>query len=235
MPLITCKDVTFSYDNREIVSGLNFSIRRGDYLCVVGENGAGKTTLIKGLLRLKLPSAGSITLSDGLCPNQIGYMPQQTAVQQDFPASVYEVALSGRLNSRGIRPFYTREDHNAARENIRHMGLSGMERAAYRTLSGGQQRRVLLARALCATHTMLLLDEPAAGLDPAATAELYQRIREINKQLCITIVMVSHDIRSAIENASHILHLHNRQQFYGTSEAYRQSHVATTLLGEKHA
>jgi len=231
MALIECKNASFAYDGRDAVSGLNFEVNAGDYLCIVGENGSGKSTLIKGLLRLKAPTEGVIEYGDGLCANEVGYLPQQTPAQRDFPASVYEVVLSGRLSSRGIRPFYTKEDKRTAMENMERLELTALRKRCYRELSGGQQQRVLLARALCATRKALLLDEPVSGLDPLVTQELYRLIQDINKELGITIVMVSHDVVSAVQYADHILHLQSKQAFFGTAEAYKRSPLGKAFLG----
>ncbi len=231
MALITCQDVSFAYEGNIAVSGLNFTVRNGDYLCIVGENGSGKSTLIKGLLRLMSPKQGNILMGDGLKPNEIGYLPQQTAAQRDFPASVYEVVLSGRLGSRGIFPFYSHEDKKIAGENIQKLGIDSLKHRCYRELSGGQQQRVLLARALCSTRKILLLDEPVAGLDPVATDELYRLIELINKETGLTIVMVSHDVKSAVMYASHMLHLHTTQVFYGTAKEYLNSETGKAFLG----
>ncbi|MFP3152969.1 metal ABC transporter ATP-binding protein [Lachnospiraceae bacterium ZAX-1] len=235
MALITCKDASFAYEGNVAVSGLDFKIHSGDYLCVVGENGSGKSTLIKGLLRLKTPSAGSISTGDGLKANEIGYLPQQTAAQKDFPASAYEVVLSGRLSQRGILPFYAKADQTAAEANIKRLGIGNLRNRCYRELSGGQQQRVLLARALCATKKMLLLDEPIAGLDPVATQELYREIDRINRDEGLTVIMVSHDIQSAVKYASHILHLRNKQVFFGTTAKYTASTIGAGFMGgERH-
>ena len=231
MALITCKDASFSYEGNIVVSGLSFEVVSGDYLCIVGENGSGKSTLMKGLLRLKQPQEGSIVMGDGLKANEIGYLPQQTAAQKDFPASVYEVVLSGRLSSRGIKPFYTKTDKQIASENIEKLGIAGLKNKCYRELSGGQQQRVLLCRALCATKKMLLLDEPAAGLDPLVTQDLYRLIQKINSETGITIIMISHDIHSAVEYASHVLHLKNKQVFFGLTEEYKQSDIGKGFWG----
>jgi zinc transport system ATP-binding protein len=221
MALITCRDVSFSYDSGTVVDRLNFEVNSGDYLCIVGENGSGKSTLIKGLLKLKLPSGGEIVTGDGLRANEIGYLPQQTAAQKDFPASAYEVILSGRLGSRGIMPFYSKKDKEIAEENIARLEMGNLRNRCYRELSGGQQQRVLLARALCATKKLLLLDEPAAGLDPVITAEFYSLIKKLNGD--ITIIMVSHDIQTAVKYSYHILHLKNKQEFFGSTSDYVQS------------
>ena len=197
MDLITCKNISFVYDGVPSVKNLNFSVEQNDYLCIVGENGAGKSTLIKGLLRLKKPSSGTIRLGNGLLTKEIGYLPQQTTVQKDFPASVYEVVLSGCLNRLGVKPFYTKKEKKITNENLRKMGIENLKNCCYRELSGGQQQRVLLARALCATKKVILLDEPVAGLDPVVTQSLYELIRQINEDMGITVVMVSHDIRKA--------------------------------------
>ena len=231
MALITCNHVSFAYDGREAVTGLNFSVEAGAYLCIVGENGSGKSTLIKGLLRLKAPTEGAIVYGDGLHANEIGYLPQQTPAQKDFPASVFEVVLSGRLSRRGWRPFYSREDKRAALDNMERLDLVSLRKRSYRELSGGQQQRVLLARALCATRKALLLDEPVSGLDPLVTQELYRLIREINDELGITIIMVSHDVASAVQYADRILHLESKQAFFGTAEAYKQSALGKAFLG----
>lgn len=231
MALITCQNVSFAYDGNVVVSGLDFQIQSGDYLCIVGENGSGKSTLIKGLLRLKMPQSGSILMGQGLQATEIGYLPQQTAAQKDFPASVYEVVLSGRLAARGIRPFYAKTDRLAAEENIQRLGIADLKNRCYRELSGGQQQRVLLARALCATKKLLLLDEPVSGLDPLVTQELYRVIEGINRDTGISIIMVSHDIQSAVKYAGHILHLQNRQIFYGTTSEYIRSSIGMHFLG----
>jgi zinc transport system ATP-binding protein len=230
MPLIECQNVSFAYDDKPVVVGLNFAVDEGDYLCIAGENGSGKSTLIKGLLGLLRPFQGVIALK-GLRPEDTGYMPQQAAAQKDFPAAVFEVVLSGRQNRRGFRPFYSRQDKAAAEENLRRLGMGGMGRACFRELSGGQQRRTLLARALCAARKLLILDEPAAGLDPLVTAEMYRLLAEINRDLGITLIMVSHDIEGAALSAGKVLHLHQRQLFFGTAAAYRESEPGRRFLG----
>ena len=233
MALIQCDEISIAYEGQTVVRDLSFQIEQGDYLCIVGENGSGKSTLVKSLLGLKPPFKGQILLGDGLKQDEIGYLPQQTVVQKDFPASVYEVVLSGRLNSRGWRPFYSAADKKAARENMELLGIREMEHQCFRDLSGGQKQRVLLARALCATKKLLLLDEPVTGLDPLVTAEFYQLIEKINKEAKIAVVMVSHDIESTIQYASHILHLQESALFYGTAQEYQNSTVGKRFLGRR--
>ena len=230
MALIKCENVSVGYEGQTVVKDLDFQIDAGDYLCIVGENGSGKSTLVKSLLGLKSVEKGQILFGDGLRQNEIGYLPQQTDVQKDFPASVYEVVLSGRLNSRGIRPFYTAADRKTAYEKMRMLGIEDLSRQCFRDLSGGQKQRVLLARALCATKTLLLLDEPVTGLDPIVTAEFYELIQKINQEAGIAVVMVSHDIESAVEYATHILHLQETALFFGTAGEYQKSRVGRTFL-----
>jgi len=229
MALISCRDASFAYDGKTVVEGLNFDVNGGDYLCIVGENGSGKTTLMKGLLGLSRPKTGSISTGDGLKPTQIGYLPQQTPAQKDFPANVYEVVLSGRLGSRGLMPFYSKRDRQIAHTNMEKLGISAIAKKSFRELSGGQQQRTLLGRALCATEKALLLDEPVAGLDPLVTAELYKTIQSLSKE-GITVIMISHDIHAAVEYASHILHLQNRQVFFGLTADYKSTAVGKLFL-----
>ena len=231
MALIKCENVSIGYEGQTVVKDLNFQIDPGDYLCIVGENGSGKSTLVRSLLGLKNVEKGQIIYGDGLKQTEIGYLPQQTDVQKDFPASVYEVVRSGRLNSRGFHPFYTAADRKAAVEKMDLLGIRDLARQCFRDLSGGQKQRVLLARALCATKSLLLLDEPVTGLDPIVTGEFYQLIRRINRESGIAVVMVSHDIESAVKDASHILHLQETALFFGTTEEYKRSPVGRRFLG----
>ncbi len=231
MSLIQVKNAAFRYDGKEVVGGLNFDVARGDYLCIVGENGSGKSTLVKGLLGLKAPHNGAITFDEGLTARQIGYLPQQKESQRDFPASVQEVVLSGTLNSLGFRPFYMRAQRKNALTQIERVGMLPHKNAAFRELSGGQQQRALLARALAATQTLLILDEPIASLDPVAAAEMYRLIEEINRCHNVTVIMVSHDPHAAAHEASHVLHLENRQLFYGSAADYRRSEIGKRFLG----
>lgn len=228
MALVTIQDLSLGYDSHAIVENLNFSVNTGDYLCIVGENGSGKTTLMKTLLHLQEPVSGQILIGDGLKKNEIGYLPQQTIVQKDFPASVREIVLSGCQGRCGMRPFYSKEEKQLAQTNMTRMGISELKDRCYRELSGGQQQRVLLARALCATRKVLLLDEPVAGLDPKVTSEMYELIETLNRD-GITIIMISHDIAAAVRYASHILHI-GATVFYGTKEEYLESDVGKFFL-----
>ncbi len=228
MSLLTVSELSYGYDGRALVEHLNFEVHAGDYLCIVGENGSGKSTLMKTLLNLQSPLAGSITPGEGLRRNEIGYLPQQTPVQKDFPASVREIVLSGCLSGTGRRPFYSREEKQRAVENMKRMDILSLADRCYRELSGGQQQRVLLARALSATRRLLLLDEPVSGLDPRVTAEMYRLIEDLNKE-GTTIIMISHDIGAALRYASHILHIGD-SLFFGTREEYLESAAGRHFL-----
>lgn len=230
MPQIVCENASLGYDGKPIVTDLSFTVNAGDYLCIVGENGSGKSTLMKTILNLTPPLAGSIRM-EGLKPTQIGYLPQQTQVQRDFPASVLEIMLSGFQGQRGWRPFYTKEEKATASANLKKLGLEGFERRCYRELSGGQQQRVLLARALCATQKCLLLDEPISGLDPKATAQMYEIIEQLHRE-GITIIMISHDVGVALADATHILHI-GKHLFFGTKESYLHSGIGQAFLSEE--
>lgn len=228
MDLITVRNLSLGYDSHTIAEGINFSVKKGDYLCIVGENGSGKTTLIKTLLNLQEPIGGDILIGDGLKKNEIGYLPQQTDVQRDFPASVREIVLSGCQGCCGLRPFYKKEEKQLAEENMRRMGITSLKNRCYRELSGGQQQRVLLARALCATQKLLLLDEPVSGLDPKVASEMYDLIEELNRE-GITIIMISHDIAAAVCYADHILHI-GATIFFGTRDEYLKSDTGKIFL-----
>ena len=225
MALLTCKDLSLGYDGKTIVKNINFEINKGDYLCIVGENGSGKSTLMRTLLGLQSPVSGKITTGDGLKPKEIGYLPQQTPVQRDFPASVKEIVLSGCKSKNGFHPFYNSDDKQTAQKMLKKLGIFDLSERCYRELSGGQQQRVLLARALCATQKLLLLDEPASGLDPKVTADMYKLIEALNKTDGITIIMISHDIEAALRYADHILHI-EKAVFFGTKGEYLKSEFA---------
>lgn len=226
MSLIACQNLALGYEGKKIVEDLSFTVNEGDYLYIVGENGSGKSTLIKTLLRLMPPIGGQVVTGEGFKQTEIGYLPQQTVVQKDFPASVEEIVRSGCLNRIGLRPFYGREEKQLAAANLNKLGISDLAKRCYRELSGGQQQRVLLARALCATRRLLLLDEPVAGLDPKATADMYQIIQRLNTEDGITVIMISHDISAAINYASHILHIgSHRPLFFGKTADYLESDI----------
>lgn len=234
MELISCKNVSLGYEGRTVVKDLTFSVNSGDYLCIVGENGSGKSTLMKTVLRLCKPISGEIVMGEGLSQSEIGYLPQQTEIQKDFPASVWEIVLSGCLNRRAFCPFYGKEEKQRAKAIMEKVGVSDIEKKSYRELSGGQQQRVLLARALCAASKLIFLDEPVAGLDPIAMGKMYEIISRLNKEEGITVMMISHDIETSVKYASHILHIGERPLFFGTKEEYLKSDVGKKyLLGKQ--
>ena len=221
MALIAMQDVTIAFEGTVAVDRVSFEVARGDYLVIVGENGSGKSTLMRAMLGLVKPRSGRIVYGDGLEKNRIGYLPQQTAAQRDFPASVEEVVLSGCVNRMGARFFYNRADREKAFGNMKLLDVERLRKKSYRTLSGGQQQRALLARALCATDAMLLLDEPVTGLDPNAAAEFYEVIRSLNRDHGVTVVMVSHDLSGAMRDADKVLVMNRGMDFFGSVEDYR--------------
>ena len=232
MAQLICQDLCVSYDGKAVLQDLSFAVFSGDYLCIVGENGSGKSTLMKTILGLQQPVRGRILTLDGLRKNEIGYLPQQTQVQKDFPASVREIVLSGCQGRCGSRPFYNKEEKQLAADAMEKMQIAQLAKRCYRELSGGQQQRVLLARALCATRKMLLLDEPVSGLDPKVTAEMYTLIEKLNREDGITVIMISHDIATAVKYASHILHIGDAV-FFGTKTEYLQSPQGRLFAAEK--
>ncbi len=230
-PLITCSGAGFGYENFDVVTDVTMEILPGDYIGVVGENGAGKSTFIKGLLGLLKPTSGTIHVADELKKTGIGYLPQQTAAQKDFPATVWEVVLSGTLSRTGYRPFYSRKEKELAELNMERLGITDLRKKCYRDLSGGQKQRVLIARALCATEQLLILDEPITGLDPSAAQEFYQVVRKLNREEGVAILMVSHDIQNMVRQADRILHLKQKVLFCGSVEEYRKSPLGKQFLG----
>ena len=221
MALITCENLTLGYESGPVIENLSFSVEEGSYLSIVGENGAGKSTLIKSLLGLKRPSCGKI-IYDGISSNSIGYLPQQTEIQRDFPASVKEIVLSGCLGKKGFSPFYSKSDRQIASYNMELMNISELEKRCYKELSGGQQQRVLLARALCATRKMILLDEPVSGLDPHAAQDMYEVIKHLNVSHRITVIMVSHDIPASLKYSTHILQIKKDGSFFCKTKDYQE-------------
>ncbi len=220
MAILTAKELAVGYERQPVLKDINFQIEEGDYFCIVGENGSGKTTLMKTILGLLPPVEGSIEVGQGLMKNQIGYLPQQSDVQRDFPATVYEIVLSGCQNSlKGF--FYSKAQKKMALENIEKMGISHLKNKCYRQLSGGQQQRVLLARALCATTKVLLLDEPVAGLDPNVTKEMYELIGQLNSQ-GLTVIMISHDLENVKKYATAIFDV-NKLDVIKTSDEIQLS------------
>ncbi len=232
MELLRCENLTLGYEKKAVVRELSFIVNEGDYLFILGENGSGKTTLMRTILGLSKPLSGKITFGGGLRPGEVGYLPQQTDIQRDFPASVWEIVLSGCLGRRAFSPFYGGKEKSRAKDIMNHLGISEIERASYRELSGGQQQRVLLCRAFCAASRLIVLDEPTSGLDPSAAEKMYEIIKMLNDNK-MTVMMISHDLDAAIKYASHILHIGETPLFFGKKEDYLDSQVGKNYLGRR--
>jgi zinc transport system ATP-binding protein len=231
MSLVSCVGVALGYNGVPVLRGVDFSVGAGDYVCVTGENGSGKSTLILGILRLLRPMEGRIEYDGGLAPENVGYLPQRSAGGVNFPAGAFEVVLSGRLASRGLRPFYSRRDRAIAADSMRRLGVDELRGKNFGELSGGQRQRVLLARALCSEGRLLILDEPVAGLDPMAMVEFYDALSEIRSTGEVTVIMVSHDVRRAVAEASHVLHVQGGSAFFAGREDYLASDAGKKFIG----
>ena len=210
MAYLTCKNLTLGYEGHAIVSDLNFKVGKGDYLCIVGENGTGKSTLIKTLLHLQDAISGEVMAGDGLKAYEVGYLPQQTVVQKDFPATVEEIVLSGTLAKCGWRPFYSKVEKRMAEEKMKKMDVWNLRKSCYRNLSGGQQQRVGIARALAAEPQVMLFDEPTSALDPEWIGGVLDVMKEIAAD-GMTMIVVSHEMRFVKNVASRILFLEGGQ------------------------
>ena len=231
MDVIVCKNLTVRNERTLALDDVSFSVRKGEFLTIVGENGAGKSTLVKTILGMTAPDAGSVEIDAGTV-GRIGYMPQQSSAQRDFPASVREVVLSGCVGGTGFLPFYSRAQKAAARANMDLLGVTLFAKKNYRALSGGQQQRVLLCRALCAAKEVLLLDEPTTGLDPLVTKELYTTIKHLSVEHGMTVVMVSHDVDAALRYSDRILHLATSLKFIGTPDDFLKTPFGAAFSAE---
>lgn len=220
---LECRQVTIGYERELVVKDLSFQVKQGDYLSIIGQNGTGKSSLLKAILGLIRPKSGEIIMNHGVEKKNIGYLSQQNPSQKDFPASVYEVVLSGCLNQKGLLPFYSQQEKKRAKSNLEKLGMSQLLHESFADLSGGQKQRVLLARALCATDKMIFLDEPITGLDPAAMKEMYELIAKLNQEMGITIVMVTHDIENAMKYSKNILCLRKDDYFFGSTKDFLAS------------
>ena len=229
--LLKCEHVDFGYENQDAVIDVSLEVSTCDYICIVGENGSGKSTLMKGILGLLKPTEGKIEISEELKKAGIGYLPQQTAAQKDFPATVFEVVISGCLGKRGNRPFYSPKEKQTALSNLERLGIADLKKSCFRDLSGGQKQRALIARALCATDKLLILDEPITGLDPSAIQDFYNIIRKLNREEQVAILMVSHDMANIVRQAGKILHLQQKALFWGTVQDYLKSGIGNQFLG----
>ena len=231
MTQLTCDKITINYGNNNALRDVSFDVQQGDYLCIVGSNGSGKSTLLKGMLGLININSGKISYGDNIKRNELGYLPQQTVIQRDFPASVYEVVLSGCLNVRPFSLFYSKQEKEIAKKNLEKLNISHLAKESYRNLSGGQQQRVMLARALCATKKLLVLDEPITGLDPEMTNDLYEMLKNLNQYEGITIITTSHDISASVKYSNKILHLDTDVSFFGDTSEYIKSDASKRFLG----
>lgn len=233
MAQLRCENISVGYEDGIVVSDVSFELNRGDYVCIVGENGAGKSSLLKGILGLAKIQGGKLEYGDGMSRADVGYLPQQKDYQKNFPATVKEVVMSGFLNKMGLRPYYNRAEKAKAMEILSDFGMADYVKASFGSLSGGQKQRVLLARAMCATDKLLLLDEPTTGLDPVATEELYELLKRLNREKKTTILMVSHDLNKAVSDAGLILHVNKRSGcgYFGPADKYLDSEAARHFLG----
>lgn len=222
--LIEVKNLTLGYGSHVVLKNLNFKIDDGDFVCVVGPNGSGKSTLIKGILGLIKPIKGNVKFNN-LKQNFIGYMPQETVVDKNFPASCYEIVLSGTLNRLGFISFYTDNEKKIANESLKLLGISDLKDKNFCDLSGGQRQKVLLARSLCATSKLLILDEPSNNLDSKSKKDLYNIVSDLNKNRGITVIMITHDLDHNNLIGNKILSLREDDVFYGeTNEFIRRIH-----------
>lgn len=233
MELFECINLNIGYDNKCVCNGISFALPKGSYTCIVGENGSGKSTLIKTILGLENKVSGKISFNKNFNKNKVGYLPQQTELQKDFPAIVDEVVMSGFLNSMNFRPFYNKCEKTKAKQILNTLDIEHLQFKSYRELSGGQQQRVLLARALCATEELIVLDEPTTGMDAKSIETFYKILKQLHEK-GLTILMISHNIDKVLEHATHVVLLRNSMEFAGTKEKFvKDGHANIFHKGEK--
>lgn len=221
MELFKLEKLTLGYENKIVLKNISFSVEEGDFIIIVGPNGSGKSTLIKGILGLINPIKGKIVLND-LKRNYIGYMPQETKVDSNFPASVNEIVLSGLLNNKKFKPFYTKEDKEIVSKNLKLLHIDNLKNKNFSDLSGGQRQKVLLARSLCATKKLLILDEPSNNLDYKSKIDLYNIAKKLNKEKNITVLMITHDLDNENLIGNKVISLGEKEFFYGTNKEYKE-------------
>ncbi len=225
MAILNINNLVLGYDNETVINNISFTVNRRDFILVIGSNGVGKSTLIKGILGIIKPISGSVNY-DEINKNDVGYMPQEAKVDANFPASVMEIVLSGLINKMGYRPFYNKKDKEKANEVLRILHIEDLKKKKFSDLSGGQRQKVLLARSLCATTNLLILDEPSNNLDQESKIEFYTTLKHLNEGHGITIIMITHDVDRDRDSliGNRVLELKKDGYFFGTTEEYMEEY-----------
>ena len=225
MAILNVNNLVLGYEKQIVINNISFSVNKRDFILVIGSNGAGKSTLIKGILGIIKPISGNVDYEE-IKKNNVGYMPQEMKVDPNFPASVMEVVLSGLINKMGLRPFYNKKDKERANEALRILNIENLKNKKFSELSGGQRQKVLLARSLCATSDLLILDEPSNNLDQESKIEFYTTLKHLNEGHGITIIMITHDVDRDRDSliGNKVLELRSNGYFYGKTEEYMEEY-----------
>ena len=218
MTILEVENLKVSYSNHVALENINFKIDNGDYVCLVGENGSGTSTLVKTIVGLLKPDEGKINLNISL--DEVAYLSQTNLKELDFPATAKEIIMSGVQKHRKL-PFYTKKDKEAYEEIIKKLKIEELQNRRIGDLSGGQKQRILIARALIRNPKLLILDEPATGLDYNITKELYKILENENKNHQMTIIMATHDLDELNEIKPRIIYLAKTIKYDGELEAWK--------------
>ena len=227
-PIITFNGLAIGYDGRAVLSGISLAIARSSFTAILGANGSGKSTLLKTLLGLQPPIAGQIKINTPLnTPLVFGYVPQTTELDPLYPLTGFDVALMGTYCRVGPGHFPPHNEREFVQDCLRATAADGFARQKFSRLSGGQKQRSLIARALATRPDVLILDEPTAGVDAAATHNLLEFISQIHAERKLTILLVTHDLSLVRKHAQQIIWLHQDRVVHGmVAELFKPQHMA---------
>lgn len=218
MTILEVEKLKVSYSNHVAIENINFKIEDGEYVCLVGENGSGKSTLVKTIVGLLKPEEGQVNLNISL--DEVAYLSQTNLKDLDFPATAKEIIMSG-IQKHGKFPFYTKKDKEIYENVIKQLKIEELQGRRIGDLSGGQKQRILIARALVRQPKLLILDEPATGLDYNITKELYKILENLNKNNKMTIIMATHDLEEINEIKPRIISLAKKVKYDGNLEGWK--------------
>lgn len=236
--IIEVKNVSFAYQDENVLEDISLNVHQGDYLGIIGPNGSGKTTLLKIMLGLLTPSHGTVELFGQDIRSfrewsKIGYVPQKaTHFDVTYPATVYEVVAMGRYGKRGLFHWLNAHDHHIIRESLKQVDMLDYKDRIIGDLSGGQQQRVLIARALATQPEVILLDEPTVGVDVQTQESFYTLLKKLNHEYNLTLVLVSHDIQVVAAQATELACVNKTLMYDDDPQNFLKSNKLKELYGE---